>query len=64
MTHPIPIRLTQEQLEWLAQQTRGGSISRAGAIRLCVQSAMESSLGLDTQTPESGQADPQALPRA
>jgi len=54
MTHPIPIRLTQEQLEWLAQQTRGGSISRAGAIRLCVQSAMESSLALAARTSESG----------
>ena len=64
MTHPIPIRLTRQQLEWLAQQTRGGSISRAGAIRLCVQNAMESSLALAARTSESGQADPQALPRA
>jgi hypothetical protein len=64
MTHPIPIRLTRQQLEWLAQQTRGGSISRAGAIRLCVQNAMESRLALVTQTPDPEQQAPQALPRA
>ena len=56
--HPIPVRLTPKQADWIRLQASCGSLSRSAAIRLCIQHAMESPAPLLSRTadPERSQA--------
>ena len=58
--HPIPVRLTPKQADWIRLQASCGSLSRSAAIRLCIQHAMESPAPLLSRAlkPEHSQAQP------
>jgi hypothetical protein len=40
LSHPVPLRLAQDQVEWL-DAWRGNTISRGAAIRLLLEQAIK-----------------------
>jgi hypothetical protein len=51
LSHPIPVRLPQEQLTWLDGKRRGPTTTRAQALRLVLDEAMRREL---TRTDSQG----------
>lgn len=50
LSHPIPVRLPQEQLTWLDGKRRGPITTRAQALRLVLDEAMDrEQAGSDSQ---------------
>lgn len=47
LSHPIPVRLPQEQLTWLDGKRRGPITTRAQALRLVLDEAMDRELTQD-----------------
>jgi|APCry1669188879_1035177.scaffolds.fasta_scaffold15759_1 hypothetical protein len=56
--HPVPVRLTPQQVAWIDRQSRCGSLTRSAAIRLCIQRAMESRAPLLPRATDSDQKQP------
>ena len=59
---PVSVSITQQQLAWLDERRRHGSLSRSAALRQVLDAAMDGELELDT--PDRASPNPAATSAA